>query len=69
MQDFSNLAAFQRVSAVKWKVLAQLDDITSNSQSLDYLAARAGYMKLTLGGSNLPLLPASPLHRYPRVHA
>lgn len=30
-------------------VLAQIDDITSNSQSLDYLAARAGYMKLTLG--------------------
>ncbi|CAE7244528.1 SLU7 [Symbiodinium natans] len=30
-------------------VLEQLDDITSNSASLDYLAARAGYMKLTLG--------------------
>ena len=33
------------------EVLEQLDDITSNSASLDYLAARAGYMKLTLGAS------------------
>lgn len=30
-------------------VLEQLDDISSNCSKLDYLAARAGYMKLTLG--------------------
>ena len=32
-----------------YQVLEQLDDITSNCSKLDYLAARAGYMKLTLG--------------------
>jgi len=30
-------------------VLLQLDEITTNSSKMDYLAARAGYMKLTLG--------------------
>ncbi|CAE7937703.1 unnamed protein product [Symbiodinium sp. KB8] len=39
----------KRCLAEAMGVLAQIDDITSNSQSLDYLAARAGYMKLTLG--------------------
>ena len=36
------------------EVLEQLDEITSNSASLDYLAARAGYMKLTLGQPSKP---------------
>lgn len=30
-------------------VLQQLDEITTNAAQMDYLAARAGYMKLTLG--------------------
>lgn len=39
----------QQQTAQCTKVLEQLDDISTNCWKLDYLAARAGYMKLTLG--------------------
>lgn len=44
---FAELGKQQAVQCIK--VLEQLDDISTNCWKLDYLAARAGYMKLTLG--------------------
>ncbi|CAK9110965.1 unnamed protein product [Durusdinium trenchii] len=37
------------LGVIRSGVLEQLDEIATNSSNLDYLAARAGYMKLTLG--------------------
>ena len=36
-------------SCAHYEVLEQMDEITTFCSKMDYLAARAGYMKLTLG--------------------